>query len=180
MEPLLSPSNLVGIENVAYLCQGREAPWLSAQASVYENLRDVKVLGMLDDVGAKAKADLAAAVEDFTEASKFCDTTLVEKDYAMKKSKEIIGALEATIFEADAKVKEYEFSVSELSKDISGSNGELAKLTKLREKEHANFLEVEKELVEAVVLRAVHISAGAAGSGRKRAGRRLKKNGPQE
>ncbi len=48
MEPLLSPSNLVGIENVPHLCQGREAPWLSAQASVYENLRDVKVLGMLD------------------------------------------------------------------------------------------------------------------------------------
>ena len=36
MEPLLSPSNFVGIENIAHLCTGREAPWLSVQASVYK------------------------------------------------------------------------------------------------------------------------------------------------
>ena len=45
MEPLLSPSNFVGIENVAHLCTGGEAPWLSAQASVYENFARYKSAG---------------------------------------------------------------------------------------------------------------------------------------
>ena len=42
MEPLFSPSNFVGIENMAHLCTGGEAPWLSAQASVYEKFAQYK------------------------------------------------------------------------------------------------------------------------------------------
>ena len=42
MEPLFSPSNFVGIDNVAHLCTGGEAPWLSAQASIYEKFAQCK------------------------------------------------------------------------------------------------------------------------------------------
>ncbi|MBT3603438.1 MAG: hypothetical protein HN521_10275, partial [Candidatus Latescibacteria bacterium] len=40
--PLLSPDAFVGIDDIAHLCTGGEAPWLKTQAGVYEEFSRLK------------------------------------------------------------------------------------------------------------------------------------------
>jgi cysteine desulfurase/selenocysteine lyase len=42
LAPLLSPDAFVGIEGIAHLCTGGEAPWLKSQAQVYEEFSRLK------------------------------------------------------------------------------------------------------------------------------------------
>ncbi len=57
MEPLLSPSGFVGLDNITHLCSGGEAPWLAGQSRIYNEF------AALTSGGQATRAQLYERVE---------------------------------------------------------------------------------------------------------------------
>merc|ERR1719163_427462 len=88
--------------------------------------------------------------KDFEEYAKFCDDESVEKDYAIKDSKEQVETLGATITDATGGIASAEAAVEDLSTKISDTEGELSTASALRKKENESFRKTEKELLTTV------------------------------
>ena len=84
------------------------------------------------------------------EYTTWCDEEANTKEDAITSSKRTIGDLEATIEDAKASIVTLTSSIDELTMSISTSEAELDKATKLRNKEHDDFMASEKELVDTV------------------------------
>jgi len=109
-----------------------------------------KVLALIDDMAAKSAAHVDASVTDFEKFAVFCDRTARDKEYSLKGSDDAIASFEAVIQESEASIQQFDAEIADVSGRIAAANGELQKATQLREKEHADFLALEKELSEAV------------------------------
>ena len=57
MDPLLSPSEFVGLNNITHLCTGGEAPWLAGQSRIFDEFAE------LTSGGQTARAQLYERVE---------------------------------------------------------------------------------------------------------------------
>jgi len=109
-----------------------------------------KVIAMIDEMAGKVQKELDMTTKDFEEYAKFCDDESVEKDYAIKDSKEQVEALSATITDATGGITSAEAAVEELSTKISDTESELSTATALRKQENESFKKTEKELLTTV------------------------------
>lgn len=109
-----------------------------------------KVLQLIDDFAAKVTKDRDTAATLFTESARFCDDESVKTGYAIKNSAKEIESLSAFIEEANAKIEESESTIQATSSQISGLNSELSASVEERERDHNDFVENEKALLDTV------------------------------
>lgn len=109
-----------------------------------------KVLGLIDEMAVKVKADRDAAVEEFTAYSQFAFKADREKSYALKKSADNIEAFNAAIVDAQATIGSHEEAIPDISSKISEASSKLDEAIALRQKEHEDFLASEKSLVSDI------------------------------
>jgi len=109
-----------------------------------------KVLTLIDEMAVKVKADVDAAVSEFETYSKFSEDSATEKEYALADSQKRIEALSAAISEATSSIDSHDSNIAGLGTKISGATKELDDAVALREKEHADFLVAEKQLISDV------------------------------
>merc|ERR1719421_291346 len=88
--------------------------------------------------------------KDFEEYAKFCDDESVEKDYAIKDSKEQVETLGATITDAEGGIASATAAVEDLSTKISDTESELSTASALRKQENESFKKTEGELLTTV------------------------------
>jgi len=109
-----------------------------------------KVIMLIEDMATKVGKDQEAAAAAYTESAKFCDQEVTEKGFAIKDSKKNIEKLSAIIEDKAAKTDELETKIADLAPTISAAEGELDTALKLRAKENADFVAIEKELLSTV------------------------------
>jgi len=109
-----------------------------------------KVLQLIDEFTAKVTTEFDETKKVFEEFAKSCDDDSSEKTYAVKTSKEQIEDLAATITDCGAGIETETSKISDASAAISETEKELSDANSLRDKEHADFLAAEKELLETV------------------------------
>jgi len=109
-----------------------------------------KVLQLIDEMAVKVKGDVDTAVTEFEVFSSFSDGSATEKEYALASSSKRIEALSATILKAQSTIQSHDSNIAGLGTKISGSTKELEDAVALREKEHADFLVSEKQLITDV------------------------------
>jgi len=109
-----------------------------------------KVIQLIDDMAGKVKKDLEESNLVFEEFAKNCDDEASNKEFSIRNSNEQIEALGATIADVSAKISNLEAKVDDVSSKIASSEGDLAKATKLREEEHADFVQTEKTMLETI------------------------------
>jgi len=121
-----------------------------------------KVLSLIDEMTTKSTGHIKQSVADFEHFAVFCDGTARDKEYSLKTSADAIASLEAVIEKSHANIGQNDAEITDLSTSIASTNGEIHKANILREKDHADFLALEKELSEAVETLAKFGQAGAA------------------
>jgi hypothetical protein len=109
-----------------------------------------KVLQLIDEFTAKVTGEFEETKKVFEDFAKSCDDDSSEKTYAIKNSKEQIEDLAATITDSQAGIETETSKISDVSGTISETEKELSDVNQLREKEHADFLSAEKELLDTV------------------------------
>jgi len=109
-----------------------------------------KVLGLIDEMAVKVKADRDSAVEEMTAYSQFAFKADREKSYALKSSAENIEALNAAIVDAQATIASHEEAIPDISSKISEASSKTDEAVALRQKEHEDFLAAEKSLVSDI------------------------------
>merc|ERR1719311_1644337 len=109
-----------------------------------------KVVAMIDEMAGKVQKELDATTADFEEYAKFCDDQSVEKDYAIKDSKEQVETLGATITDAEGGIASATAAVEDLSTKISDTESELSTASVLRKQENESFKKTEGELLTTV------------------------------
>jgi len=109
-----------------------------------------KVIAMIDEMAGKVQKELDMTTKDFEEYAKFCDDESVEKDYAIKDSKEQVEALGATITDAEGGIASATAAVEDLSTKISDTESELSTASALRKQENESFKKTEQELLTTV------------------------------
>jgi len=109
-----------------------------------------KVIAMIDEMAGKVQKELDMTTKDFEEYAKFCDDESVEKDYAIKDSKEQVETLGATITDAEGGIASATAAVEDLSTKISDTESELSTASALRKQENESFKKTEGELLTTV------------------------------
>merc|ERR1719183_1909656 len=109
-----------------------------------------KVVELLEECKAKVQSDLDAEAKAMEEYSSFCDDELKDKGYAIETAGRSIADLSATIEDASAQVAELSDEISTLGTTIAAKNKELYDATKVRETQHGDFVNAEKELLKTV------------------------------
>merc|ERR1719398_258021 len=109
-----------------------------------------KVIALIDEMAGKLQKELDMTTKDFEEYAKFCDDESVEKDYAIKDSKEQVETLTASITDATGGIASAVAAVEDLSTKISDTESELSTASALRAKENESFQKTEKELLTTV------------------------------
>jgi len=109
-----------------------------------------KVIQLLDELKGKVEADLAAEEKAMEEYTAWCDEESNSKEDAITSSKRTIDDLSATIEDSKGTIVTLTSTVEDLTSKISASESDLAEATKIRNKENADFLAAEKELVDTV------------------------------
>jgi len=109
-----------------------------------------KVIQLLDELKGKVEADLASEEKAMEEYTTWCDEESNEKEDAITSSKRTIDDLSATMEDAKGTIATLTSKVEDLTSKISSSESDLAEATKIRNKENADFLAAEKELVDTV------------------------------
>merc|ERR1719298_146876 len=103
-----------------------------------------KVIAMIDEMAGKVQKELDMTTKDFEEYAKFCDDESVEKDYAIKDSKEQVETLGATITDATGGIASATAAIEDLSTKISDTESELSTASALRAKENESSQKTEK------------------------------------
>jgi len=109
-----------------------------------------KVIQLLDELKAKVEADPSAEEKAMEEYTAWCDEESNSKEDAITSSKRTIDDLSATIEDSKGTIATLTSTVEDLTSKISASESDLADASKIRNKENADFLAAEKELVDTV------------------------------
>jgi len=120
-----------------------------------------KVIEMISDLQAKVIGEGKDVQKIYTEFAEMCEDRSRELHFNIKTAKGEIQDLKATIADTSANIEELGSKIEELAGSIAESESELKKATKIRAKEHEEFVVVEKELVDTVdtIERATRIIA---------------------
>jgi len=109
-----------------------------------------KIIQMLTDQQNKLQADGATAQKIYEESAEFCDDRYKELGFEIKTSESQVAELTATIDKSSSTMGAMTAKIEELAASIAGDEADLKSATAIREKENADFVKDEKELVEVV------------------------------
>merc|ERR1719235_2796107 len=124
-----------------------------------------KVIGMLNDMAAKGKAEKHDEQVQFAKYKAFCEATSKEKASNIASAKESIEQLKADAQKAEADAMVLTKEIADLGTDIDGWTGEKEEALAIRAKEHADFVVVHTDYTEAMdaVERALQVLKGGPG-----------------
>jgi len=109
-----------------------------------------KVLQMIDDLAAKVIAEGEASHKVYNEFEKFCVDRHDQITPEIKTGTSEIAALQAAIGEANAKISTASSQIEELASSIAQDEKDLKEATGIRNKEHTDFIAVEKDLATTI------------------------------
>jgi len=109
-----------------------------------------KVLDLMDDLKAKIIAEGEAEAKSYDEYLQWCQNSVQESGFAKETATKEKGELEAKITELTAEIEESGAKTEDLASAIASNEGDLKAATAIREKEYAEFVKGEKELMEVV------------------------------
>jgi chromosome segregation ATPase len=109
-----------------------------------------KVVQLLTDLEQKITSDGVAEDKAYEEYAAFCKTSKSDKEYEIKTAKAEIDDLSATINKALSDTSSAATKIEDLAQVISGNDADLKAATGIREKERAEFVVAEEELVDTV------------------------------
>jgi hypothetical protein len=117
------------------------------------------VVGLMNDLAAKVQNDGADEDKAYKEYFEWCDDASKNSDFAIETATSQKAKLEATIEELAANIQKHDTKVGQLTKDIATGEKDLKDATGIRDGEHADFLDTEKELVNVIdtLARAMNI-----------------------
>merc|ERR1719191_623989 len=109
-----------------------------------------KVIEMLSDLQQKIIGEGEAAQKVFDEFSEWCEEESKNLQFEIKTGKATAEELSATIDKAASDISAGEEKIEELAKKIATAEADLKAATEIRDKEHADFLAIEADLVDTV------------------------------
>jgi hypothetical protein len=109
-----------------------------------------KVFELMSALEAKIVKEGEAEAKAFKEFFEWCDSASQNINFEIKTAKSNEEKLNAKIGELTSDIEVGNSKIEELSAAISSNTGELNDATSIRNKEHADFLAAERELVETV------------------------------
>jgi len=109
-----------------------------------------KVIEMMSDLQQKIIKEGEAAQKVYDEFAEWCEEESKNLQFEIKTSKSTIEDLSSVIDKAVADIKAGTDKIEDLSKKIAQAEKDLEDATKIREKENADFLAEEAELVNTV------------------------------
>jgi uncharacterized coiled-coil protein SlyX len=127
-----------------------------------------KVVSLLNEMSAQIEKEAADDAEMYDKMACWCETNVKEKTKAVADAQARISDLNAAVPEYAAKGAQLEVDIKQLGKDVVTATGALDEATGIREKEHAEFLLSEKDMISniASLKSAVNVmskvAAGAA------------------
>lgn len=109
-----------------------------------------KVIELLTGLQSKVIAEGEAAHKTYNEFVDWCGKTSMEKQHEIKNGVSTQEQLEAEILKAASIIEDSNTRISELAGSIATDEADLKAATKLREKEQADFNDVDKELTDTI------------------------------
>jgi chromosome segregation ATPase len=109
-----------------------------------------KVIELLDGLAAKVTADGEREAKAYGEYMEWCDDVSKNTAFEIKTASAQKAKLEATIADLTAKIEAGAAKIDDLAGAIAHASGELADATAVRNKENADFVAAEKELVDVI------------------------------
>jgi hypothetical protein len=109
-----------------------------------------KTIELLESLQAKIVKEGEEEAKLYEEFTSFCNDESKETQFEIKTAKADVERAEAAIADETAKIGVAETKIEELSTSIATAEKDLASATTIREKENADFVKLEKELMEAV------------------------------
>merc|ERR1719247_2536611 len=121
----------------------------SAPVAVAEESNPLgKVFELMSALEAKIIKEGEAEAKAFKEFFEWCDEASQNINFEIKTAKKNQEKLEAKIGELTSDIDVSDSEIEKLSGSIATNEAELKDATSVRDKEHADFLASEKELVE--------------------------------
>ena len=109
-----------------------------------------KVLDLMDELRAKIIAEGEAEEKAYQEYLNWCQNAVQEAGMAIETATKEKGELEAKITELTAEIDEAGTKTEDLAAAIASNEADLKSATAIREKEYADFVKGEKELMEVL------------------------------
>lgn len=109
-----------------------------------------KVVQMLGDLQQKIIKEGEVEQKEYSEFSEWCEEESKNLQFEIKTAKAEIEELKATIEKADSDIKAFDETIEEQAGSIATDEKDLKDATDIRNKEHADFVAEEAELVDTV------------------------------
>jgi len=109
-----------------------------------------KVIGLLNEMKAQIESEAAADADMFEKMGCWCTTNKQEKTAAVEAAQQRITDLNAAIPGAAAKAAQCEVDIKQLGKDIDAATKSLEEATGIREKELAEYMASEKDMISNI------------------------------
>merc|ERR1719389_398045 len=109
-----------------------------------------KVIEMLGDLQQKIIKEGEVAQKQYDEYAEWCEEESKNLQFDIKTAKAEAEDLKATIEKAASDIGAADESIAELSASIATDEADLKAATEIRDKEHADFVAEEAELVDIV------------------------------
>jgi len=109
-----------------------------------------KTIELLESLQAKIVKEGETEAKLYEEFTSYCNDESKETQFEIKTAKSDVERAEAAIADEAAKIGVAETKIEELSTSIATAEKDLASATEIREKENADFVKLEKELMSAV------------------------------
>jgi len=109
-----------------------------------------KVLDLMDELKAKIVKEGEVEAKAYDEYLQWCQSAVQDTGFAIETATKEKGELEAKITELSAEISEAGSKTEDLAAAIATNEGDLKSATAIREKELADFLKSEKELMEVM------------------------------
>merc|ERR1719421_784404 len=145
------------MKSIAVLLFLAVAPFADAGQAEVNPLQ--KVLQLLSELQAKVIAEGEAEEKAYRDYFDWCDDASKELQFEIKTAKANVEELKATIAKEAAHIEAADAKIAELASKIATAGADLKNATEIRDKEHADFLEAEADLTDAVdvLSRAIRI-----------------------
>jgi len=109
-----------------------------------------KVIGLLNEMKGQIESEAAADADMYEKMGCWCTTNKQEKTAAVAAAQQTITDLNAAIPGAAAKAAQCEVDIKQLTKDIAANNKALEEATGIREKEQAEYMTNEKDMISSL------------------------------
>jgi chromosome segregation ATPase len=109
-----------------------------------------KVLNLMEELKAKIIKEGEVEAKAYDEYLQWCQSAVQDTGFAIETATKEKGELEAKITELTAAINEAASKTEDLASAIATNEGDLKSATAIREKELADFLKSEKELMEVI------------------------------